>query len=57
MPYSVTPEHVAFYRAHGWVVLEDFVSPAEVARIRGIAEDMVAGRIDTRKNRADLSHS
>ena len=54
MPYTVTPEHVAFYRAHGWVVLEDFVSPAEVARIRGIAEDMVAGRIDTRRNRADL---
>lgn len=54
MAYAVTPTQIAHYRAHGWVVLEDFVSPAEVARIRGIAEDMVAGRIDTRRNRADL---
>jgi len=54
MAYAVTPTQIAHYRAHGWVVLEDFVSAAEVARIRGIAEDMVAGRIDTRRNRADL---
>ena len=77
--FSVPPEKIAFYRAHGasrtspcpvlvaiaahahahpdtpgWVVLEDFVSPAEVSRLRGIAEDMVAGRIATRRNRADL---
>jgi len=52
--FAVPPEKVAFYRAHGWVVLEDLISPAEVARLRAIAEDMVAGRIDTRANRADL---
>jgi ectoine hydroxylase-related dioxygenase (phytanoyl-CoA dioxygenase family) len=53
-PYVVSPEKIAFYRAHGWVVLEDVVSAAEVSRIKGIAEDMVSGRIDTRRNRADL---
>lgn len=52
--YVVPPEKVAFYRAHGWVVLEDFVSPAEVARLRGICCDMISGKIDTRRNRADL---
>jgi hypothetical protein len=52
--YAVPAEKVAFYRAHGWVVLDDIVSPAEVARLRALAEDMVAGRIDTRANRADL---
>ena len=52
--YVVPPEKVALYRSHGWVVLEDFISPAEVARIRGIAESMVVGRINTRGNRADL---
>lgn len=52
--YTVPPEKVQFYRAHGWVILDDVVSPAETARIRAIAEDMVSGRIDTRQSRADL---
>ena len=52
--FAIPPEKVEFYRAHGWVTLEDFVSADEVARIRGIAEDMVSGKIDTRRNRADL---
>jgi hypothetical protein len=52
--YAVPPEKVAFYHAHGWVVLEDVVPPAELSRIRGLVEDMVSGKIDTRRNRADL---
>ena len=53
-PFSVPPEKVAFYRAHGWVVLEDVVSPAEVSRILRVLEDMIAGRRATGRNRADL---
>ena len=52
--YHVPAEKVAFYHAHGWVVLEDVVPPPELARISGILQDMIAGRIDTRRNRADL---
>ena len=52
--FTVPPEKVAFYAAHGWVVLEDVVPPPEVARIRGVLEDMIAGRRATGKNRADL---
>ncbi len=52
--YIVPPAKILFFRAHGWVTLDDVVSPAETARIRAIAEDMVAGRIDTRQSRADL---
>ena len=52
--YVVPAEKVAFYNAHGWVVLEDVVPPQELARIKGLVEDMIAGRIDTRRNRADL---
>ena len=54
MPYVVPPEKIAFYKAHGWVVLEDVVSPAEVARIRGVLNDILEGRLDAGKNRADL---
>ena len=53
-PYVVPPEKVAFYRAHGWVVLEDVVSPAEVARIRGVMEDILSGKVSAGANRADL---
>ena len=52
--FSVPAEKIAFYRAHGWVVLEDVVPPDEVARIRGVLEDMIAGRRSVGKNRADL---
>lgn len=52
--YVVPPAAIAHYRARGWCVLEDVVSPGELARIRGIADAMVAGEIDTRANRADL---
>jgi phytanoyl-CoA hydroxylase len=52
--YVVPPAAIAHYRARGWCVLEDVVSPGELARIRAIADAMVAGEIDTRANRADL---
>ena len=53
-PFVVPPEKAAFYAAHGWVVLEDVVPAAEVARIRGVLEDMIAGRRSVGRNRADL---
>ena len=52
--YHVPAEKIAFYHAHGWVVLEDVVPPLELARIAGVLADMIAGKIDTRRNRADL---
>jgi len=54
MPYVVPPEKVAFYREHGWVVLEDVVSAAEIQRIKGVADDILLGRLDAGKLRADL---
>ena len=30
--YNVPAEKIDFYRKHGWVVLEDVVSPAEIKR-------------------------
>ena len=53
-PYVVPAEKVEFYRMNGWVVLEDVISPAEILRIKGIADDMISGKIDCRGNRADL---
>jgi phytanoyl-CoA hydroxylase len=52
--FAVPPEKVAFYAAHGWVVLEDVVPPDEVARIRALCDDMIDGRIATGAMRADL---
>lgn len=52
--YTVPPEKVEFYAKHGWVVLEDVVSPAEIKRLKSIADDMIEGRIDCKANRADL---
>ena len=54
MPYVVPPEKVAFYREHGWVVLEDVVSAAEIQRIKGVADDILLGRLGAGKLRADL---
>ena len=54
MPYVVPPEKVAFYKAHGWVVLEDVVSAPELARIRAVLSDILEGRLDAGDRRADL---
>ena len=53
-PYSVPPEKVAFYRAHGWVVLEDVVPAAELARINAVLDRILDGSIATGKHRSDL---
>ena len=53
-PYLVPPEKVVFYQEHGWVVLEDVIPIGELARIKGILLDMISGKIDTKRNRADL---
>jgi len=52
--FTVPPAAVAHYAARGWVVLRGVVPPAEVARIRAVADDVLAGRLDARANRADL---
>lgn len=52
--YVVSAEKRKFYREHGWVILEDFVSPAEVARIKYTLDAMVEGRISTARRRGDL---
>ena len=54
LSYVVPPEKVEFYRLHGWVVLEDVVSPTEISRLKSIADDFIEGRIDCKSNRADL---
>ena len=54
MPYVVPPEKVAFYKAHGWVVLEDVVSPAEIERIKGVLADILSGKLSAGDRRADL---
>ena len=52
--FTVSPEKAAFYRAHGWVVLEDVVPASEVARLKRAADDMISGLINPRSNIADL---
>lgn len=52
--YTVPPEKVAFYKAHGWVVLEDVVPQEELARISKVLSQMLSGEISTKSNRADL---
>jgi len=52
--YVVPQDKIDFYRAHGWVVLEDVVSSPELDRIQAILDDFIAGRRSTLKNRADL---
>lgn len=52
--YIVSEEKQRFYREHGWVMLEDFISSDEVARIRSVLDGMVSGRISTARRRGDL---
>jgi hypothetical protein len=54
MPYVVHPEKVAFYKALGWVVLEDVVSPAEISRINDVLADILSGKLSAGDRRADL---
>jgi ectoine hydroxylase-related dioxygenase (phytanoyl-CoA dioxygenase family) len=40
---SLTPEQVAFYRQEGYLVVHDVLDAAELARLRAVVDELVAG--------------
>jgi phytanoyl-CoA hydroxylase len=46
---QVTAEQVAAYQENGFIVLEDFLSPAELAHWREVTEESVAQRLEASK--------
>jgi len=52
--YTPSPEKVAFFKANGFVALDDVVSPVELERYTGIVKDMISGKIDCKDKRGDL---
>jgi phytanoyl-CoA hydroxylase len=52
--YVVSAEKRAFYKMHGWVVLEDVVPAPELARISDVLTRILSGDIDSGKGRSDL---
>ena len=52
--YDVPTEKVEFFVRNGYVVLEDVVSPGELARYLTITKDMLSGKIDCCTKRGDL---
>jgi phytanoyl-CoA hydroxylase len=49
------PDHqIAFYKAHGYVVVEDIITPEEVEQYKQIYDDFLSGKIAVGANRSDL---
>ncbi len=53
-PPYLTAAQKAFYHEHGFVVVEQLLSPAEVAAYLQIYDDFLSGKIETGNSRADL---
>ncbi|MEM7079203.1 MAG: phytanoyl-CoA dioxygenase family protein [Pseudomonadota bacterium] len=50
MTPRITPEHIAHYHAHGYVLVENFLTPEELARTREELQRIVPGWIEYADN-------
>lgn len=50
----LTGDQLDFYKANGYVVVEDIISPDEVAEYKAIYNRFLSGEIETGVNRSDL---
>jgi ectoine hydroxylase-related dioxygenase (phytanoyl-CoA dioxygenase family) len=54
MTRCLTQSQVDFYNKNGYVVIENIISPEEVAMYRKIYDDFLTGQIEVGANRSDL---